>query len=801
MSHAELSRRRFLAAASAGALAAATWSVVGSPGTARAAGGPDARVYPLNRRWRFLGEETSASQVLPGYNDSAFPEVRLPHTTVPLSWRSWDVTSWANRSVYRRSVKRPAETAGMRVFLDFQGAMTAATVTVDGTALPEHQGGYLPFSHEVTELLEPGKDALVAVTVDGTWRQIPPDGNGGGSTQIDFMEPSGLHRQVSLRAVPQMFISDVWANPVDVLDAAKRRIDVACEIDAAVTPSQPVRLVARLWDGSTQLAEDSKDIASGTTSATLSLTGLSSASLWSVDSPKLYDLYVLLYVGDTAVHRFRRRVGLREARFETDGFYLNGDKLKIFGLNRHELFPYTGMAMPPRVQRRDAEILRKELNCTMVRCAHYPQSDAFLDACDELGLLVFEELPGWQYVGSSETWQNLAVGMAEDMVRRDRSRPSVVLWGARVNEIYDHALHIRCEQAVKGLDPTRQTTGAMNLYSDDEVNGFDHDVFSFNDYSFAYVNHVEELKLRPPLSTKPYLVSESVGQFPNFKTPFLRTDTPAAQQKQCYLHARAHEQAAAMERCCGLLGWVAFDYPSPFGTVVDKVKRSGVADIFRVPKPGAAIYQAQVSPEQRPVIAPAFHWDFNNASPSTGPGANAMICSNCDSLKIYLNGVLKATVTPDTANYGHLAYPPSFTDLTVPAGTRPELRIDGYVGGQKVVSRTFSGDTSGDVLSLSVDDTSLTGDGSDATRVVFRVVDAHGNPRPYISGDVTLQVSGPGVLVGDTPFPLGANGGVGAVWVRTKPATSGTIELTAKLAGYPCASVSIAVAYSPAEVA
>ncbi|MFF6983850.1 glycoside hydrolase family 2 TIM barrel-domain containing protein [Streptomyces sp. NPDC008343] len=805
MRHSEISRRNFLAAAAAGTLAATTWSVVGSAGTARAANGADSRLYPLNRRWRFIGHDVAeADAVKPGFNDGGYPEVRLPHTTVPLSWHDWDLTSWANRAVYRRKVKRPSETSGMRVFLDFEGALTAATVTVNGTSLPEHLGGYLPFNHEVTDLLEPGKEGVVAVTVDGTWRQIPPDGRSGGSTSIDFMEPSGLHRQVSLRAVPQMFISDVWASPADVLDSAKRRIDVACEIDAAVAPSQQVRLVARLWDGSTKLAESSTDVTpgTGTTKAGLTLNGLSAAKLWSVDSPKLYDLFVLLYVGDTPVHRFRRRVGFREARFETDGFYLNGEKLQIFGLNRHEIYPYVGMSMPPRVHRRDAEILREELNCNMVRCSHYPQSEAFLDACDELGLLVFEELPGWQYIGGT-AWQNLAVGMAEDMVVRDRSRPSVVLWGARINETGDSGLHPKCDEAIKALDPTRQTTGAMNQYSDAELAGFDHDVFSYNDYSTDPMNS-NTLRLRTWDTTKlvkPYLISESVGQFPNFNQPYLRTSSLTIQQDQCMIHAQAHEQAAAMDICSGLLGWVAWDYPSPFGKITKGMKWSGISDIFRVPKPGAAIYTSQVSPQVRPVIAPAFHWDFTSPSPATGPGANAMICSNCDTLKIYLDGVLKATVTPDTTNYGHLAFPPSFANLTVTAGTRPELRIDGYVSGQKVVTRTFSGSTTGDKLSLKADDTSLTGDGSDATRVVFRVVDVHGSPRPYTAGDVTVDITGPGVLVGDTPFDLGANGGVGAVWIRTLPAASGTIKVTAKLAGYPDATASIAVAYSAAEVA
>ncbi|MFF4983823.1 glycoside hydrolase family 2 TIM barrel-domain containing protein [Streptomyces sp. NPDC001046] len=772
-------------------------------------------MYQLNRRWRFLGELTSASQTLPGFDDSAFPEIRLPHSVVPgLGWKGWQGDTWSKKWVYRRTVERPADTSGMRVFLDFQGAQASATVTVDGTPLPEHLGGYLPFSHEVTELLEPGKKSLVAVTLDGpmkradgTWPAVPPDGAQAGPAAIDWLAPSGIHRQVSLRAVPQMFISDVWASPADVLDAGRRRVDVACEIDAAVTPSQPVRLVARLWDGNTKIAEDSASVAAGTTNVDLSLTGLSGTRLWSVDNPKLYDLYVLLYVGDTAVHRFRRRVGLREARFETDGFYLNGEKQRIFGLNRHEIYPYTGLAMPPRVQRRDAEMLRRDLNCTMVRCSHYPQSEAFLDACDELGLLVWQELPGWQYLGGT-VWQDRAVGMVKDMIRRDRSRPSVVLWGVRINESVNSPLHLRCENAAKELDPTRQTTGAMNLDSAAEVSGFAHDVFSYNDYQDVggEVKLKEPSRLAYPSARKPYLISESVGQFPKYTNPVMRTHTMAVQHKQAWHHAQAHDQAIGKQSCCGMIAWAAFDYPSGRPNAVDKMKWPGIADVFRVPKPGASIYEAQISPEKRPVIAPAFYWPFLppppvNGVPQPDPRTDAMICSNCDTLEIYLDGELKGTVTPDSTRFPNLPFPPSFADLTFPAGTAPELRIDGFVGGTKVVSRTFSGDKTGDRLEVSLDDTTLSGNGFDATRAVFRVVDEHGNFRAYTAGDVTLELSGPGVLIGQTPFALDANGGVGAVWIRTMPASSGTIRLTAKLAGYPDASATITVAYAAPEVA
>ena len=180
-------------------------------------------------------------------------------------------------------------------------------------------------------------------------------------------------------------------------------------------------------------------------------------------------------------HTLTRQIGFREASFQPDGFYLNGERLQLFGLNRHQLYPYAGMAMPARVQRQDAVILKNELNCNMVRCSHYPQSRHFLDACDELGLLVWEEAPGWHNVNASLVWQNMVVQNVRDMVTRDRSRPSVVIWGTRLNETPDvPGLWAATRQAAAELDSSRPSSGAVTYH---HPIGWDEDVFAINDYS------------------------------------------------------------------------------------------------------------------------------------------------------------------------------------------------------------------------------------------------------------------------------------------------------------------------------
>jgi beta-galactosidase len=309
------------------------------------------------------------------------------------------------------------------------------------------------------------------------------------------------------------------------------------------------------------------------------------------------------------------------------------------------------------------------------------------------------------------------------------------------------------------------------------------DVFAANDYTSRRGRDGRKrprLHPRSPRTDRPYLISEAVGTLSGPARYYRRTDPQRVQQGQAVAHARVHNLAGADDRYCGLLAWSGIDYESGTGRNTHQaVKYTGVVDLFRVPKPGAAIYQAQLDPRIRPVIAPAFYWDFGPVSPVTRLPA-AMICANLDRLVLYVGGAHHATVTPDAANYPHLRYPPSFAGFgRVDGRALPDLRIDGYLGDELVASRSFAADPAGDELSVRADDRDLVADGTDATRVVFRVVDRYGAPRPYAGGQVDLAVHGPAVLVGDNPFAFGDAGGVGAVWIRTLPGSAGQVTVRA----------------------
>jgi beta-galactosidase len=354
------------------------------------------------------------------------------------------------------------------------------------------------------------------------------------------------------------------------------------------------------------------------------------------------------------------------------------------------------------------------------------------------------------------------------MVLRDRNHPSIVIWGVRINEsANDVELYQETTKQAKRYD-TRPTSGSMTRHS---TTDWHQDVFAFDDY------HAEpdgSVGIYEPLPGVPYMLAEAVGQFnyaarKSFDAKYRRTAELALQQAQAVRHAQAHDRAAAFPRCAGVIAWCAFDY----GSLVNSsraLKTPGIADTFRVPKLGAAFYQSQVDPHVQPVIAPSFYWD------ALPPGKDVAIFSNCDRLAVFLDGKPIAELKPGWDRFPHLQWPPFFCDLDA---TGADLRIDGYLGDRVALSRSFSSDRSRDQFVLAADDAELSGDGSDATRLVFQVMDRYGAPRAFAGGDVSFELSGPGRIVGDNPFHLADSGGVGAVWIWTQPKSSGRIAVTA----------------------
>jgi beta-galactosidase len=699
-------------------------------------------VLPMNRNWRYCPTVVEGGHAK-DFDDSAFERVVIPHTNVRLPWHGFDEKTYEFVSLYRRRFKVPPQAHGKRVFVDFEGAMTASTVWINGQRLGEYKGGYTPFSFDLTPHLDFDGDNTLAVDVDSTERaDIPPFGY-----EIDYLTFGGIYREVWLRIVPATFIENIFARPKDVL-TSHPGLDVDCFIQHT-EPSSGLTLEVQLFDGDQLIGNASQSlprtaVSSEPATHTLHLENLKGIKLWDFENRNLYTVQVRLSHGPQSLDEDRRRIGFREAQFTDHGFELNGKVIKLRGLDRHQTFPFVGQAMPARAQRRDADILRNKLKCNIVRTSHYPQSRHFLEACDEMGLLVLEEIPGWQHIGD-EAWKELSIDNVRRMIRRDWNHPSIILWGVRINESKDdHEFYTRTNTVARQLDPTRQT-GGIRYFQQSE---FLEDVFTMNDFGFP---------LKPPNHPR-YLNTEFCGH--TFPTKTI--DQVERLTEHTVRHARVHDQLASNPQYAGGIGWCAFDYNTHgnFGSG-DRICYHGVTDIFREPKPAAGFYKSQCDPSDEIVLEPAFHWARGDASVGF---SKAMVCSNCEHLKFYIDDKLIAEVDPDRTQFAHLRYAPFILEMGELFHKWGDLRIEGYIGGKQVIEKRMSGRGVDAKFLLLPDDRELAADGADTTRVVLRVTDEFGAVIPFANDSIRLELVGPAEIIGDNPFSL--IGGTGAVWIR-----------------------------------
>lgn len=740
-------------------------------------------MLPINRNWRYSPKVVDGGHAI-RFDDSGFDQVVVPHTNKRLPWHSFDDKTYEFVSLYRRRFKLPAEAKGKRVFVDFEGVMTASTVWINGQNLGEYKGGYTPFSFELTHHVNFDGDNLLAVDVDSTERpDIPPFGY-----EVDYLTFGGIYREVWLRVVPSTYIENIFAMPKDVLND-NRTLEVRCYLDGPASEwNRPRTLEVELLDGDTVVSKATQKITGQAPAPgkpaqqVVTLNNLGAIKLWDLQNRNLYHVRVQLLEGGKVVDGDTRRLGFREATFTDQGFSLNGKVIKLRGLDRHQTFPFVGQAMPGRVQRRDALILRNQLKCNIVRTSHYPQSRHFLDACDEIGLLVLEEIPGWQHIGD-KAWQDIAVDNVSRMVRRDWNHPSIILWGVRINESRDnHDFYVRTNAMAHSLDPSRQT-GGIRYFQESE---FLEDVFTMNDFGFP---------LKPPNHPK-YLNTEFVGHTYPTKT----IDSLERLREHTIRHARVHDQLASNPQYAGGIGWCAFDYNTHanFGSG-DRICYHGVSDIFREPKPAAGFYKSQCDPSEEIVLEPTFHWARNDESIGF---TVAMVSSNCDHLKFWVDDGKGYRMVnegdPDRKQFSHLRYAP----FSVPLGEQlrdwGDLRIDGYIGDKLVISKKYSGKGIDQQFAVLPDDTELIADGADTTRVVLRVNDEYGQVRPFANDPIIFELDGPAEIIGDNPFAL--IGGTGAIWIRAKE-QPGTVTLRGKHPVLGTQQVTFRLTAAPAEVA
>ena len=611
------------------------------------------RLY-LNDDWLFT-EQFEDSLAAPEYPENTLQPVRLPHTCKGTPFHYFDESLYQMVSGYRRHLLIPKDWQGKRILLTFEGAAHDSTVFCNGKKVGEHHCGYTAFTVDLTDNVLYGQDNLLCVRLDSRENlNVPPFGY-----VIDYMTYGGIYRDVRLEVKEKVSLSDIFVHTA--IDFRSSPVTAQITSEITLTESdENVTIRQYYMPKSTATAQESwRLLCEQTVSADVScdkefsLTATITAPLlWDTEEANLYILKTQLYQDNTLLDETETTFGIREAVFKKDGFYLNGRKLRICGLNRHQSFPYVGYAMPKSMQRLDADLLKKELGLNAVRTSHYPQSHYFLERCDELGLLVFTEFPGWQHIGD-DSWKAQAVENAEDMIRQYRNHPSIILWGIRINESPDDdAFYEKTNAVAHKLDPSRPTGGVRAMKKSHLLE----DVYTYND--FLHDGEMPGCDPKKKVTSdmeKPYLISEYNGHM----YPTKAFDNEERRSEHAIRHANVLDAVAGQSDIAGSFGWCMFDYNThkDFGSG-DRICYHGVMDMFRNPKLAANIYACEQ--EQTPVLEITSSMDIGE-HPGCNRG-NIYILSNADSVKMYKNDRFIKEYLPEMSPYKHLKHGPILID-------------------------------------------------------------------------------------------------------------------------------------------
>ena len=611
------------------------------------------RLY-LNDDWLFT-EQFEDSLAAPEYPENTLQPIRLPHTCKETPFHYFDESLYQMVSGYRRHLLIPKDWQGKQILLTFEGAAHDSTVFCNGKKVGEHHCGYTAFTVDLTDSVLYGQDNLLCVRLDSRENlNVPPFGY-----VIDYMTYGGIYRDVRLEVKEKVSLSDIFVHTA--IDFRSSPVTAQITSEITLTESdENVTIRQYYMPKSTATAQESwRLLCEQTVSADVScdkefsLTATITAPLlWDTEEANLYILKTQLYQDNTLLDETETTFGIREAVFKKDGFYLNGRKLRIRGLNRHQSFPYVGYAMPKSMQRLDADLLKKELGLNAVRTSHYPQSHYFLERCDELGLLVFTEFPGWQHIGD-DSWKAQAVANAEDMIRQYRNHPSIILWGIRINESPDDdAFYEKTNAVAHKLDPSRPTGGVRAMKKSHLLE----DVYTYND--FLHDGEMPGCDPKKKVTSdmeKSYLISEYNGHM----YPTKAFDNEERRSEHAIRHANVLDAVAGQPDIAGSFGWCMFDYNThkDFGSG-DRICYHGVMDMFRNPKLAANIYACEQ--EQTPVLEITSSMDIGE-HPGCNRG-NIYILSNADSVKMYKNDRFIKEYLPEMSPYKHLKHGPILID-------------------------------------------------------------------------------------------------------------------------------------------
>ncbi len=752
----------------------------------------------FNDEWKFKRcqafEDTIDRYKEIDYNDESWENAILPHTAriEPLVVNDqWQGICW-----YRKNFTLEKYYREKKIYIEFEAAMQIADVWINGNYKTTHYGGYLPFIIDITDDIFFDKKNVIAVKLNNFDNpEIPP---GKPLKELDFCLYGGLYRNVKMHITDKLHITDaVYANKVagggifvrypSVTDD-RAQVRVQTHIINENNEITKCKIITKLLD-------DRNELVAENTSEEISLKSLEDINvvqtmeihmpkLWHPYSPYLYRLHSSISQDADIVDKIITPIGIRHISFDTsEGFMINGEKFYLRGTNRHQEYPYIGNALSDNAHYRDA-LKIKQAGFDFVRLAHYPHAPAFMDACDELGILLMDAIPGWQFFGN-ELFQRRSYQDCRDMIRRDRNHPSVILWEVSLNE----------------SNMTKEFMENSHRIAHEEYPGDQCFTCGWRDYAYDVFIPARQHARTPDYwkkynKNKPIFIAEYgdweyYAQNAGFnQTEFKNLLPEERDSRQLRIHGekRLLQQALNFQEAfndnlaspaIGCANWLIFDYNRGYA---NDIEASGIMDIFRIPKFALYFYRSQRPPdaflnflvESGPMVFIADYWIENS-------DLFVKVFSNCQKITLLLKGEEITTQYPDNhINSSNLRYPP-FT-FKVDRFQAGELEAIGFIEDKKVATHTVTTPLKPYYLRLTMASGGINPEmyKKDVFFVYASIIDENRTLVSTVSNSVTFELTGPGRLIGHNPIE--AEAGIASIVVETH-GKAGIVEIGASSPG------------------
>ncbi|MGQ7868819.1 glycoside hydrolase family 2 TIM barrel-domain containing protein [Sunxiuqinia sp. sy24] len=722
-------------------------------------------------------------QELQTISSQSWDAVCLPHTAYMEPYTV--VKPWQGICYYRKNFEIDSAGKDKKIFLEFEGAMQLADVWVNGKHMIQHAGGFTPFSIDLSKVVLFDQPNEILVRLDNRDNPLIPPGKPLGS--LDFCYHSGIYRDVNLIIKNKTYITDaVAANQkagggvfisYPEVSSDQATIEVKVHVKNEAGKIAHCQLVHQLIDskGIVQLTQKSEAVflSEGTDQHITSLLAINNPELWSPDAPNLYALKTELFVDGKMEDSNKTSIGIRRIEITREkGLVLNGKPVRMVGTNRHMEYPYVGNAISDNAQYRDLYKI-KQAGFNTVRLGHYPQDISVLDACDELGLLVIEPIPGWQFFNNDSVFTQQTYRDVRDIIRRDRNHPSIIVWETILNEAWPPAWW---------KDIAHKT--AHEEYPGDQCFTAG-DMYGYYGWDVLY-NDWNENMTRPNDSDKPGFIRE-YGDYEfggHFSTTRVsRKDGEDKLLQNAWNFQWSHNKYRQQYPwTIGDANWDMFDYNRG---CCDNICHSGISELNRLPKFAYYFYRSQIdigSPmfdgSMPPMIYIANWWTKRDTE-------KVIVYGNVDEVELFVNGKRIARQKPDagsdsayeiensdrnnggnpfdSGNGTSLKHAP-FTFNKV-SWSKGELKAVGYVNGQKVTEEKVSTPDEPASIRLVLDEAGRKLGTNDIVFVYAELLDENGALCVDSSAEIALQISGDAVVV--SPVKIETEAGIAAFLIRT----------------------------------